>query len=225
MSNDIMNRAWPIQLPVPEKLILMTLSDYANDDGECFPSIASIAERACMDARRVYRLLKNLEGAQQISRRSRPGHSTVYVIHPTPVTSATPVTQTTGLGDIPPLSPLPPTPVTTATPITLNPQGTSDSRRAASGGPNTSGTRDPAGEEALPESTLDKALFAEARKIFGYSIGGQVNRAIRAKGKPWVHGVIEACRGKDEEAARAYFAAALRGVSKPDEAQQRKAIP
>lgn len=220
-----MNLAWPIQLPVPEKLILITLADYANDDGECFPSISSIADRACMEPRRVYRLLKNLEGTKQISRRSRPGHSTVYVVHPTPVTGATPVTQTTGPGDTPPLSPRPSTPVTGAIPITLNPQGTSDSSRAASGGPNTSSVRDPAGEKAPDESTLDKALYAEARKVFGDSIGGQINRAIRLKGKPWVLGLVETCKPKDQEQARAYLAAALRGVRKPDEAEQRRAVP
>jgi uncharacterized protein YdaU (DUF1376 family) len=57
--------------------------------------------------------------------------------------------------------------------------------------------------------TLDAALFQEARQVFGKSIGGMVNNAIKARGKPWVYQIIEACRGKDPEAARAYFAAAM----------------
>lgn len=61
---------------------------------------------------------------------------------------------------------------------------------------------------------LDAALYAEARQIFGQSIGGQINRAIRAKGKPWVVEMIETCRGKDPEAARAYLAAALQERSR-----------
>lgn len=84
-----------------------------------------------------------------------------------------------------------------------------DSRRAASGAP----------------GSIDKALFVEAREVFGNSIGGQINRAIRLKGKPWVLGVIEACRGKDAEAARAYLAAGLNGASKPDEAGKRRVVP
>jgi hypothetical protein len=72
---------------------------------------------------------------------------------------------------------------------------------------------------------VDKALYADARKIFGDSIGGQVSKAIKAHGKPWLLGVIEKCRGKDSEGARAYFAAAMNGAHKPDEAEQRKAIP
>jgi len=59
-------------------------------------------------------------------------------------------------------------------------------------------------------ASLDAALFAEARKVFGASIGGQINRAIRRKGKSWVLGMIETCRSKDPEAARAYLAAALK---------------
>mgnify|MGYP001264755674 CR=1 FL=1 len=58
--------------------------------------------------------------------------------------------------------------------------------------------------------SLDAVLFAEARKVFGTSIGGQINRAIKAKGKGWVMDMIETCRSKDPEAARAYLAAALK---------------
>lgn len=73
-----------------------------------------------------------------------------------------------------------------------------DSRRAASGEPTN------------PPDSLDKALFVEARKVFGDSIGGKINQAIRAKGKPWVVQMIENCRSKDPEAARAYLMAALK---------------
>lgn len=65
--------------------------------------------------------------------------------------------------------------------------------------------------------SLDAALFAEARKVFGRSTGGMINTAIREKGKPWLVDLVEKCRGKDPEAARAYLAAAM----KP---QERKAV-
>lgn len=69
---------------------------------------------------------------------------------------------------------------------------------------------------APDESTLDKALFAEARRIFGKSCGGLINRAIRDKGKPWVVELIESCRRMDAEQARAYFAAALKPKTRTD---------
>jgi hypothetical protein len=58
--------------------------------------------------------------------------------------------------------------------------------------------------------TIDAALFAEARRVFGDSIGGTINKAIGARGKPWVLDMIEQCRGKDPEAARAYLHASLK---------------
>jgi hypothetical protein len=224
MSIKIMTLAWQIQLPARDKLVLLALADNANDEGECFPSIATISKRACTDERRLYRILHSLEEAKQITRVSRPGRSTLYRVHPTPGTEATPGTETrAGTETRPPLAQVPATPGTGAT-HNHHLTSSESSRRAASGGLNTSSVRDPAGEEAPDESTLDKALFAEARKVFGKSIGGQINTAIREKGKPWVLGVIETCRTKDPEAARAYLAAALKGRN-PDQEQQRKVVP
>ena len=79
----------------------------------------------------------------------------------------------------------------------------------------------------LPQSgsTIDQALFADARKICGRAIGGLVNKAIKSKGKPWVLQILETCRSKDPEAARAYFSAALNGAGSPTEAQQRRVVP
>jgi uncharacterized protein YdaU (DUF1376 family) len=73
--------------------------------------------------------------------------------------------------------------------------------------------------------SVDQAIYSDARLVFGKSIGGQIGKAIKAHGKPWVVGIIDACRSKDPEAARAYLAAAMNGVHKPDEAAQRRVIP
>lgn len=82
-------------------------------------------------------------------------------------------------------------------------------------------------EDSLRGETpsVDQAIFSDARKIFGKSIGGQINRAIKSHGKPWVVGIIDACRSKDPEQARAYLASALNGARKPDEAQSRRVMP
>lgn len=117
-----------------------------------------------------------------------------------------------------------------------------DSRRAASGGSEFDAPDDPrlgvsecsgvlddfrlGVSECSDDASIDKALFAEARKIFGKSIGGQINTAIRSRGKPWILSMIESCRRMDPQQARAYLAAALNGQAKPDEAEQRRrAIP
>lgn len=211
-----MSLAWNVQLPPRDKLVLLALADNANDEGECFPSIATISRRACTDERRTYRILKSLESANQITRVSRPGRSTLYKVHPTPGIDATPGTgaspnigttpgtgatpgigTTPGTGAMPPLAQVPATPGTGAT-HNLHLTTKEPSRRAASGEPDS----------------IDKALFVEARKVFGQSIGGKINQAIREKGKPWVLDMIEKCRNKDPEAARAYLAAALQERSR-----------
>ncbi len=75
-------------------------------------------------------------------------------------------------------------------------------------------------------TSVDKALFADARRVFGKSIGGQVNKAIGTKGKPWFLGVLETCRNKDPEAARAYLARAMNGYGgAPADSEQRRMVP
>ena len=47
--------------------IYQTLARYADDDGECFPSLTTIAERAGYDRRYTMRLLDELEAAAAIA--------------------------------------------------------------------------------------------------------------------------------------------------------------
>ena len=226
VSVKYMTAVWALQLEPTSKLVLLSLADQANDDGECYPSTAAISERACIEWRQVFRILSALEQAGHISRFQRKGRSTLYRI--TPVTHDTPVIGDTPVAhDSTPLSPMTGTPVTHDTPreektLLLNRHLTEDSRRAASGGSKTSPVPQSAETGAPDESTLDKALFAEARRIFGNSCGGMVNRAIREKGKPWVVQLIESCRRMDAEQARAYFAAALKPKTRTDAAGRTK---
>lgn len=47
-------------------LVMLALADYANDAGECWPSIKSIAEKARMTERGVQRILRELEAEKWI---------------------------------------------------------------------------------------------------------------------------------------------------------------
>lgn len=62
MSIRVMSRIWD---EGPRKqgplLVMLALADYANDAGECWPSIKSIAEKARMTERGVQRILRSLE--------------------------------------------------------------------------------------------------------------------------------------------------------------------
>lgn len=69
-----------------EKIVLLVLSDYANDDGECYPGQAKIAERADCSERTVRTALKSLAERGLISsveRRRDDGYRTsnLYILN------------------------------------------------------------------------------------------------------------------------------------------------
>jgi hypothetical protein len=63
-------------------MVLLALCDNANDQGECYPSIATIAEKCSMGERTAYRHITDLENNSILSRQNRSGRSTLYTIHP-----------------------------------------------------------------------------------------------------------------------------------------------
>jgi len=62
MSIKIMSRVWESG---PEKqadrFVLLAIADYANDDGECWPSIAGICRKTCMSERGVQTIIRRLQ--------------------------------------------------------------------------------------------------------------------------------------------------------------------
>lgn len=44
-----------------ERFVLLALADYANDAGECWPSLAAVARKCCITDRAVRRILRRLE--------------------------------------------------------------------------------------------------------------------------------------------------------------------
>ena len=62
MSIRIMSRIWE-NGPAKQGhlLVMLALSDYANDDGNCWPSIRAIAEKSRMTERGVQKIIRALE--------------------------------------------------------------------------------------------------------------------------------------------------------------------
>lgn len=56
-----MNWAWKQKLGPTIKLVLMALADYADEHGECFPSVETLAEKCSVNKRTVQRVLRDLE--------------------------------------------------------------------------------------------------------------------------------------------------------------------
>ncbi|MBH1556232.1 helix-turn-helix domain-containing protein [Stenotrophomonas maltophilia] len=83
MSTIIMSQCWPLQgLSVTQKAVLISLADQANDDGVCWPAIATIGKRCCMSARAVRTAMDHLEVVGLLTRERRFNSSNVYAVTP-----------------------------------------------------------------------------------------------------------------------------------------------
>ena len=77
MSLLAMSWALGIEVPATQKLILVVLADHSSTEGECFPSIKSVASKVGISDRSVVRHLSSLEkkGLIKRSTRTRPDGS------------------------------------------------------------------------------------------------------------------------------------------------------
>jgi DNA-binding transcriptional regulator YhcF (GntR family) len=82
---------WPLQLPPTAKAVLISMADFANEAGECWPSVSTIAERTCLVPRSVIRAIKELESFGVVRAARSNGRHTSYLI--TPDQYAKPVTE------------------------------------------------------------------------------------------------------------------------------------
>jgi hypothetical protein len=60
MSIKLMAAAWELPIPQTEKMVLLCLCDYANDAGECWPSVDTIARKCSVSGRSVQRSIRKL---------------------------------------------------------------------------------------------------------------------------------------------------------------------
>ncbi len=94
MSISFMALAWKTDISAGRKLVLLSLCDHANRQGECYPSVEAIAHKCSMGQRTVQQHISDLERAGMLVRRFRKGRSTLYQLHPdkffTPAESAIP---------------------------------------------------------------------------------------------------------------------------------------
>ena len=82
MSIALMTEAWKAELPSGRKFVLLSLCDNANDQGECYPSIAMIAKRCSMSVRAVQGHILALESDGVVVRVERivfPTHVGVFL--------------------------------------------------------------------------------------------------------------------------------------------------
>lgn len=89
-----MTAVWEILLPDSEKIALLALADCANDEGLCWPSMATLAKKCSKSDRTVQKAIQSLCEKGHLSRDERPGKGVLYQIHPrsdcTPETASPP---------------------------------------------------------------------------------------------------------------------------------------
>ncbi len=80
MSIKLMSAAWAVKTNHTDKLVLMALADGANDDGVCWPSVSTIAEKSCLSVRGVQAAVARLNNAGILRKVMSNGHSNTYLI-------------------------------------------------------------------------------------------------------------------------------------------------
>lgn len=89
-----MTEVWNLQLPDSQKIVLLALADAANDEGHCWPSMASLARKCSKGQRTVQGVIKTLVTAGHVTRREVAGRGCEYWVHPvkegTPAKTAPP---------------------------------------------------------------------------------------------------------------------------------------
>jgi Helix-turn-helix domain len=86
LSVKIMAAVWELDLPLSQKLVALAFADFANDNGDCWPSIELIAWKCGYSERQTQsvtkKLRKNLILEPKRYERGGRGRSTVYRVHP-----------------------------------------------------------------------------------------------------------------------------------------------
>ena len=82
MSVRVMTAVWELPLPDSEKIVLLALADCANDEGHCWPSMATLARKCSKSDRTVQAAIKALVEAGHLTRSEVPGKGCNYTVHP-----------------------------------------------------------------------------------------------------------------------------------------------
>lgn len=80
MSIKLMQLVWDRQLSQSRKFLLLSLADQANDAGECWPSINTLAARCSMGRRTVFDSLADLEAEGWLTRELMPNQRVKFCL-------------------------------------------------------------------------------------------------------------------------------------------------
>ena len=83
MSVHYLSACWKLEgLTSTQKFVLVSLADQANDEGVCWPSIGSIAQRTCLTERAVQLAMRELIALNLVQKDERVNRSSVFTVTP-----------------------------------------------------------------------------------------------------------------------------------------------
>lgn len=77
-----MTAVWELSLPDSEKIVMLALADCANDEGLCWPSIATLTRKCSKGERTIQGVIKSLAAKGYIERDEIVGKGCKYRLHP-----------------------------------------------------------------------------------------------------------------------------------------------
>lgn len=139
-----MSLVWSLDLPDSQKIVLLALADCANDEGHCWPSMASLSKKCSKGERTIQGVVKELVAAGHLTRKEVPGKGCNYYVHPRSRCA-------------------PATPADSAPRRTCAPQGTTQTPAAAADKPSRTIINKTKGTRAIPDDWQPRE-FGKATK-------------------------------------------------------------
>lgn len=82
MSITLMSQVWKMALGTTDKMVLLALADWSNDDGACWPSMRQLAEKTSLTDRAIRASVARLCEAGHLTRKDVLGRGVNYTVHP-----------------------------------------------------------------------------------------------------------------------------------------------
>jgi hypothetical protein len=91
-----MSAVWDLDLPDSDKIVLLALADCANDEGHCWPSVASLVRKCSKSERTIQGCIKRLVDEGLLIRREVLGKGCNYTVLPKRTAAPAPRKDSTG---------------------------------------------------------------------------------------------------------------------------------
>ena len=80
MSFSVGKRVWTIPMPATDKLVLLALAHYADDNGQCWPSLDKLGKDTGLHPKSVSRCIRRLKKRKLIETKRRMNSSSIVLL-------------------------------------------------------------------------------------------------------------------------------------------------